>query len=512
MRRPTQPLLAVCAAAALALPRPAAAAPPYSMPFVALRNAAAPGQTMPAVGLGTGAYGNNAANCSAWPETWRDGPCADTVVAAVSQWLRMAYDGGVASVRLDQANSYGDTTTVGRAMALAGVPRENVWLLQKVGNGNAMGYADISAEFATILQNMSITYTDTVLIHWPTATAKSQEPACNAGPAYNATFCRLESWRALVDIWRSGGSRSIGVSNYNSSELQEIADAGMPLPAINQIPLNLYRSSSQMATIAWCLRHGVVVNAYSPLGVPDYHTYNTSTGMSATMLDDPVLAAVTAAHRGFSPAQVVIAWLWALGFPTNPRTLRADHMDENLSALNGELVLTEGEIAALSSRPQSACDVDKWYECAPSLSLAQAAAPAPVPAPAPASALVPAPATVPAAQHRNVLFLLEDDGSMDLGAYGNSALPTPHLDALAARGVVFDRFHTTVSSCSPSRASLMTGLPTHENGMYGLEHGQEHFAAFSGARSVENVLGAAGYTTGIIGKYHVAPVANFNFT
>ena len=101
---------------------------------------------------------------------------------------------------------------------------------------------------------------------------------------------------------------------------------------------------------------------------------------------------------------------------------------------------------------------------------------------------------------------------MDLGCFGNAAIATPHLDALAARGTAFDRFHTTVSSCSPSRASLMSGLPTHENGMYGLEHGQEHFASFGAVRSAPNLLNAAGYATGIIGKYHVAPVANFNFS
>ena len=265
--------LALLALSLAFAPAPSAAAPPYAMPSIDLHNSCAPGQTMPAIGLGTGAYGNNAANCSAWPQTWRDGPCNGTVVEAVVAWLRMAYEGGVASVRLDQANSYGDTVTVGRAMALSGVPRENIWLLHKVGNGNAMGYADIRAQFDTILANMSITYVDTLLVHWPTATAPSQEPACNqGGPAFNATLCRLDTWRAMVDIWHSGGARSIGVSNYNSSELQEIVDAGMPLPAINQIPLNIYRSSSQAATIAWCLRHNVVVNAYSPLGVPDYHT------------------------------------------------------------------------------------------------------------------------------------------------------------------------------------------------------------------------------------------------
>jgi 2,5-diketo-D-gluconate reductase A len=301
-------------AAALLASSVALAAAPYKMPSIPLQNAAAPGMTMPALGLGTGAYGNDITNCSAPPETWRDGPCAGTVVTAVTAWLSMASAGGVDPVRLDQANSYGDTTTVGQAMAASGLAREKVWLLQKVGNGLAMGYADIQAEFATILSNMSISYVDTVLIHWPTATARSQEPACNAGAAYNATFCRLETWRALVDIFKAGGARSIGVSNYNVSHLEEIKVAGMPLPAINQIPLHLYRSSSQAATVNWCLRHGVVVNAYSPLGVPDYHTFNTSTGMSSKALDDPVLAQVAAAHPGFSPAQVTIAWLWALGY------------------------------------------------------------------------------------------------------------------------------------------------------------------------------------------------------
>ena len=345
----------------------AAAASTYKMPSSPLRNAAVPGLTMPAIGLGTGAYGNNSSNCTAWPETWRDGPCAETVVSAVSTWLAMASAGGVSPIRLDQANSYGDTTTVGRAMVASGLPRESVWLLQKVGNSLATGYDDIRAEFQTILSNMSTSYVDTVLIHWPTATAHSSEPACNAGPAYNATFCRLETWRALVDIFHSGAALSIGVSNYNASELEEILVAGFPLPAINQIPLHLYRSSSQAATVNWCQRHGIVVNSYSPLGVPDYHTFPTSTGMAAKALDDPVLAQVAAAHPGFTPAQVTLAWLWALGYPSNPRTLSPQHMDENLSALNGDLVLTEGEVAALSSRPQSTCDVDKWYECAPPL-------------------------------------------------------------------------------------------------------------------------------------------------
>lgn len=52
-----------------------------------------------------------------------------------------------------------------------------------------------------------------------------------------------------------------------------------------------------------------------------------------------------------------------------------------------------------------------------------------------------------------------DDGGFESGAYNNSAIRTPSLDALARRSVVFQNAFTSVSSCSPSRASILTGLP-----------------------------------------------------
>lgn len=52
-----------------------------------------------------------------------------------------------------------------------------------------------------------------------------------------------------------------------------------------------------------------------------------------------------------------------------------------------------------------------------------------------------------------------DDGGFESGAYNNSVISTPHLDALARRSLTFRNAFTSVSSCSPSRASLLTGLP-----------------------------------------------------
>lgn len=90
-------------------------------------------------------------------------------------------------------------------------------------------------------------------------------------------------------------------------------------------------------------------------------------------------------------------------------------------------------------------------------------------------------------------------------AYGNTACKMPHLDALAERSVVFTRAFTSVSSCSPSRAALLTGLPVHQNGMYGLHHSVHHFSSFPRVHSLPYILANNGVRTGIVGKKHVGP-------
>ena len=83
-----------------------------------------------------------------------------------------------------------------------------------------------------------------------------------------------------------------------------------------------------------------------------------------------------------------------------------------------------------------------------------------------------------------------------MGAYGNRIIQTPNLDALAADSVVFTRARTSVSSCSPSRSTILTGLPVHQNGMYGLHHDVHHFQSFDRVKSLPNILGEQGIRTG----------------
>ena len=101
----------------------------------------------------------------------------------------------------------------------------------------------------------------------------------------------------------------------------------------------------------------------------------------------------------------------------------------------------------------------------------------------------------------NVLFTLTDDGGFTFPYYNDSVAVMPAHAALAANGTVFDRAYTVVSSCSPSRASILSGLPNHQNGMYGLHNGKQVYNSLDGVRSLPTMLNARGYITGAIGKY-----------
>ncbi|HAL13405.1 MAG TPA: heparan N-sulfatase, partial [Planctomycetaceae bacterium] len=111
------------------------------------------------------------------------------------------------------------------------------------------------------------------------------------------------------------------------------------------------------------------------------------------------------------------------------------------------------------------------------------------------------------AAEKNIIFFITDDESPTLGCYGDNVAVTPHIDALAKDGVVFDHAYATTASCSASRSVVMSGLHNHLNGQYGHQHHFHKFASYHNVISLAlpRVMARAGYRTAIIGKYHVAP-------
>lgn len=107
----------------------------------------------------------------------------------------------------------------------------------------------------------------------------------------------------------------------------------------------------------------------------------------------------------------------------------------------------------------------------------------------------------------NILLITADDLGCQLSCYGEKRFSTPRLDALAKQGMRFENFYVSQSSCSSSRASLLTGRWPHQNGQIGLAH--LGFRMNPGQQNLPALLKAAGYRTGIIGKLHVEPAADF---
>ena len=105
-----------------------------------------------------------------------------------------------------------------------------------------------------------------------------------------------------------------------------------------------------------------------------------------------------------------------------------------------------------------------------------------------------------------LVFIADDAGWEDFGAYGNEAIQTPNIDRLAASGLKVEQAFLTIAQCSPSRISILTGLYPHQTGAEDL-----HMPLPEDRRLVPAYLGEAGYVTGHMRKTHYGPRGEAQF-
>src|SRR5688572_30123609 len=107
----------------------------------------------------------------------------------------------------------------------------------------------------------------------------------------------------------------------------------------------------------------------------------------------------------------------------------------------------------------------------------------------------------------NIFMIFSDDTAQrDFGCYGNPVVRTPQIDRLAAQGMRFTNMLTTSPSCTPSRASLYTGLYPIRNGAH-----PNHSEVKPGTKSIVHYMTSLGYRVLLLGKTMEGPLESFPF-
>jgi len=217
---------------------------------------------------------------------------------------------------IDTAAIYGNEEGVGRAIAKSGIARDELFITTKLWNSE-QGTASAHAAIDESLTKLGLESVNLYLIHWPVA----------------SKGLYLESWRALEEIKAAGKATSIGVSNFQIPQLEEVIAGSSTVPAVNQI--ELHPEFQQRDIREFASANGIHIEAWGPLGQGKYD-----------LLGNPAITAAAQA-TGKTPAQVVIRWHLQHGIIVFPKSNSAARIAENFDVLDFEL--TADQIAAIDA-------------------------------------------------------------------------------------------------------------------------------------------------------------------
>jgi 2,5-diketo-D-gluconate reductase A len=227
--------------------------------------------------------------------------------------VQTALEAGYRSI--DTAAIYGNEEGTGRAIAAAGVAREDLFVTTKLWNSD-QGYDTTLAAFDRSLGKLGLDYVDLYLIHWPTAGQDKY----------------VDTWRAMERLYAEGRIRSIGVSNFHQHHLQRLFDETGTVPAVNQIELHPYLVQADLRKFGEL--HGIRTESWSPLA------------SGGDVLTDATVVA-TAGKYDRTPAQVILRWHVQLGCIVIPKSVTPARISQNIDIF--DFSLTPEEMTAIEA-------------------------------------------------------------------------------------------------------------------------------------------------------------------
>lgn len=246
--------------------------------------------------------------------TWQS-PDGEIAVNAVKEAIRVGYR------HIDTAAIYGNEKSVGKAIKESGIDRRELFVTSKVWRSE-LGYEKTKAAFEKTLNDLQLEYLDLYLIHWPASFHKYE----------NWEDLNRDTWKAMLDLYQEGKIRAIGVANFLPHHLRALMEFDVK-PMVDQI--EFHPGYMQEEAVAFCKDHGILVEAWSPLG-------------SGRILQDERLQAMAKSY-GKSVAQLCVRWCMQNGTLPLPKSVTAARIAENSNVF--DFVISEKDMAAINTLP-----------------------------------------------------------------------------------------------------------------------------------------------------------------
>ena len=232
---------------------------------------------------------------------------------------------GLGYTYLDSAQMYGNEGEVGKGISLAGVEREDVFVLTKVHPEN-IGRKDFLPSVEKSLRNLGMGHVDLLLIHWP-----------------NPRIPVEEAVEELMKAKTNGYTRYIGVSNFNISQVRTALDMGAEI-VTNQVEYHCL--INQQKLLGFLRENGVSLTAYSPLA-------------KGRLAGNPTLKRIGWKYTK-SEAQVALGWLIAQdNVVAIPRSSNEKRLADNLEVF--DFLLTEEDNQAIGALSNPSHRLTDWH-------------------------------------------------------------------------------------------------------------------------------------------------------